>query len=76
MLGDCGPIKRIDLIKTTNADTGAKLSRGFGFVTFALEADAAKAVNTVHGKRWVSRAAPEMDFARMGATAVVQIFVV
>lgn len=53
MLGECGPIKRIDLIKTTNAETGAKLSRGFGFVTFALEADASKAVNTVHGKRCV-----------------------
>lgn len=53
MLADCGPIKRIDLIKTTDPETGAKHSRGFGFVTFALEADAAKAVNTVDKKRWV-----------------------
>lgn len=51
MLGDCGPIKRIDLIKTMDRETGAKLSRGFGFVTFALEADAAKACETIHGKR-------------------------
>lgn len=51
MLADCGPIKRIDLIKTTDSDTGAKHSRGFGFVTFALEADAGKAVSTVHRKR-------------------------
>lgn len=51
MLSDCGPIKRIDLIKTTDSETGAKHSRGFGFVTFALEADASKAVNTIHGKR-------------------------
>ena len=52
MLADCGPIKRIDLIKTTDPETGAKNSRGFGFVTFALEADATKAVQTIHGKRW------------------------
>lgn len=51
MLADCGPIKRIDLIKTTDSETGAKHSRGFGFVTFALEADAGKAVTTVHRKR-------------------------
>lgn len=51
MLADCGPIKRIDLIKTTDAETGAKHSRGFGFVTFALESDASKAVNTIHRKR-------------------------
>ena len=54
MLADCGPIKRIDLIKTTDADTGAKHSRGFGFVTFALESDATKAVNTIHRKRCVT----------------------
>ncbi len=51
MLADCGPIKRIDLIKTTDAETGAKHSRGFGFVTFALESDATKAVNSIHRKR-------------------------
>lgn len=51
MLADCGPIKRIDLIKTTDAETGAKHSRGFGFVTFALESDAGKAVDTIHRKR-------------------------
>ena len=51
MLADCGPIKRIDLIKTTDSETGAKHSRGFGFVTFALEAEPGKAVTTVHRKR-------------------------
>lgn len=51
MLADCGPIKRIDLIKTTDAETGAKNSRGFGFVTFALESDASKAVTSIHRKR-------------------------
>eukprot|EP00752_Nemacystus_decipiens_P011036 g9805.t1 len=55
MLADCGPIKRIDLIKTTDAETGAKRSRGFGFVTFALESDASKAVNTIHRKRVMGR---------------------
>lgn len=59
MLADCGPIKRIDLIKTTDAETGTKHSRGFGFVTFALESDAGKAVKTIHRKRykvyWVRR---------------------
>lgn len=54
MLADCGPIKRIDLIKSTNSETGAKHSRGFGFVTFALESDASKAVNIIHRKRWVT----------------------
>lgn len=52
MLADCGPIKRIDLIKTMDKETGSKQSRGFGFVTFALEADASKAVETVNGKRY------------------------
>lgn len=51
MLADCGPIKRIDLIKSTNSETGAKHSRGFGFVTFALESDASKAVSIIHRKR-------------------------
>ncbi|CAM9353199.1 unnamed protein product, partial [Hapterophycus canaliculatus] len=55
MLAECGPIKRIDLIKTTDADTGAKHSRGFGFVTFALESDASKAVSTIHRKRVMGR---------------------
>eukprot|EP00903_Cladosiphon_okamuranus_P005563 g5539.t1 len=55
MLADCGPIKRIDLIKTTDAETGAKHSRGFGFVTFAVEADASKAVNIIHRKRVMGR---------------------
>lgn len=54
MLADCGPIKRIDLIKSTDSETGAKHSRGFGFVTFALESDATKAVNIIHRKRWVT----------------------
>lgn len=54
MLADCGPIKRIDLIKTTDAETGAKRSRGFGFVTFALESDATKAVSIIHRKRSVN----------------------
>lgn len=52
MLADCGPIKRIDLIKTMDKETRVKLSRGFGFVTFALEEDAVKAVQTIHGKRY------------------------
>lgn len=52
MLADCGPIKRIDLIKTMDRETRVKQSRGFGFVSFALEADAAKAVETIHGKRY------------------------
>lgn len=51
MLAECGPIKRIDLIKSTDSETGAKHSRGFGFVTFALESDASKAVNIIHRKR-------------------------
>ncbi|CAM9452983.1 unnamed protein product [Ectocarpus sp. 13 AM-2016] len=55
MLADCGPIKRIDLIKTTDAETGAKRSRGFGFVTFALESDATKAVSIIHRKRVMGR---------------------
>lgn len=55
MLADCGPIKRVDLIKTIDKATGEKLSRGFGFVTFALEADAARAVESVNGKRWGKR---------------------
>lgn len=55
MLADCGPIKRVDLIKTIDKATGEKLSRGFGFVTFALEADAARAVESVNGKRWGNR---------------------
>lgn len=54
MLADCGPIKRIDLIKTMDQETRIKQSRGFGFVTFALEADASKAVETVNGKRYVN----------------------
>lgn len=52
ILADCGPIKRIDLIKTMDQETGVKQSRGFGFVTFALEADASKAVETVNKKRY------------------------
>lgn len=52
MLADCGPIKRIDLIKTMDKETKVKQSRGFGFVTFALEEDAAKAVQTINGKRY------------------------
>ncbi|CAM9304033.1 unnamed protein product [Pylaiella littoralis] len=55
MLAECGPIKRIDLIKSTDSETGAKHSRGFGFVTFALESDASKAVNIIHRKRVMGR---------------------
>jgi nucleolar protein 4 len=50
LFGEHGPLKRIDLIKTTDQD-GIKTSKGFAFIKFALEGDAARAVAAVNGKR-------------------------
>ncbi|CAM9840312.1 unnamed protein product, partial [Discosporangium mesarthrocarpum] len=56
MLGEeCGPVKRIDLIKSID-QSGAKHSRGYGFVTFALEDDARKASECLNGKTVKGRA--------------------
>ncbi|CAM9198803.1 unnamed protein product [Chrysoparadoxa australica] len=49
LFGEHGPIKRIDIIKSTEED-GTKVSRGFGFVKFALAEDAARAVSAINGK--------------------------
>jgi nucleolar protein 4 len=50
LFGEHGPLKRIDLIKTTDQD-GIKTSKGFAFIKFALEGDAARAVAAVNGQR-------------------------
>ncbi|KAG5186528.1 hypothetical protein JKP88DRAFT_346539 [Tribonema minus] len=49
LFGEHGPIKRIDLIKSMH--DGAKLSKGFGFVRFALQADAAAAAAALNGRQ-------------------------